>query len=242
MAKTLDFEKLKVLENEMAIALRPAATVGDAAQIFCSRLYESWNENLVLVRLYLTMPYGELPSFQTEFVDNLVTSAGAPPPADTKPVLCLLGTRGNQAAWNDRRTSQGHAAIPLLSASFVSGIPMILRMLQQLKAGVDWLDSEDLKQVEATATRLSGLFYVADAAKETDHKGRHVIPAQDFVSRHHVKTVFGIGGGYPTGNIAIVILFTNVALTQNDCKPFKGLINVFKSATMTGVMDHRVFD
>ncbi|MFH0940065.1 MAG: hypothetical protein V1899_12410 [Planctomycetota bacterium] len=42
-------------------------------------------------------------------------------------VLSLMGTRGDEPAWNDRRSSAGHIGIPLASADFINKIPMMIR-------------------------------------------------------------------------------------------------------------------
>jgi hypothetical protein len=238
----LERTNVVALQSRLSVDLNKAPSAAQAAQVFCSAIRERWGDVFPLVRLYLTTPLHALPKFNRDFVADLVKGAGVEAPRDTTPVLSLLGTSGVEAAWNDRRRSKGHISIPLLSSRFVQGIPMISRMLQQLEAGVDWLDSQDLKQVEAAATRLAGLFYVKDAATETDRQGRKIIPAQDFVSAHGIKTVFGIAGGYPSGNLAVAIVFAKENLDETVCKNFKGLINVFKAATLSAVMGGRVFE
>ena len=55
--------------------------------------------------------------------------------------------------------------------------------------------------IEKTMGRTAGLFFVEDASRATDHHGRKIIAAQEFVDTYRVKAVFGIGGAYVAGQI-----------------------------------------
>src|SRR5262249_33148684 len=115
----------------------------------------------------------------------------------TTPVLCLVGTQGQAENWNDPRKSKQHQGIPLISVDFVDGVPMIARLLRELRVPLDWIESHDARRLVTTIGSTIGLFFVEDAARAMDDKGRMVIPAVDFVFAYGVKTVFGVGGAYP---------------------------------------------
>lgn len=81
-----------------------------------------------LVRIYKTVRYGNLsPDLQT------VASAilGGPPSDDVR-CFTLLATAGDEPAWNDIASSEGHRTIPLLSVDAVAQIPMLAALIQQL--------------------------------------------------------------------------------------------------------------
>src|SRR5262245_30022628 len=95
------------------------ASLEEAAQRCVSFCYDAFREDLVLIRLFATVEFGKLPPANQVFVRKLAEAKqiGALL-TDTTPVLSLLGTRGLQSDWNDRRRSEGHVGIPLVSASF----------------------------------------------------------------------------------------------------------------------------
>src|SRR5215831_20207488 len=167
--------------------------------IVCKKLtplvYTHFAESAILARVYVTVPFAALPPPTQAFVQALPGAAAAL--TGTTPVLSLVGTQGQKVDWNDRRKSKQHGAIPLISAEFVDGIPMIARLLQELGVPLDWIDSHDAQRIVTTIAKAVGLFFVEDAAQATDQQGRKVIPAQDFVSAYGVKSVFGTGGAYP---------------------------------------------
>jgi hypothetical protein len=71
----------------------------------------------------------------------------------TTPVLSLVGTQGQEADWNDNRKSKQHRGVPLISAEFVDGIPMIARLLRELGVPLDWIDSHDARRLVTTIGR-----------------------------------------------------------------------------------------
>ena len=105
----------------------------ESAQVLMDLLYERFSESIILTRLFATVPYGKLPAANKQFVDNLANSAGITDLIkDTTLVLSLLGTRGKEPEWDNRRSSQGHVGIPLASADFIDAIPMMSRLLKEL--------------------------------------------------------------------------------------------------------------
>jgi hypothetical protein len=86
---------------------------------------------------------------------------------------------------------------------------------------------------------------VPDAKTTVDQKGRKIIAAQDFVSAYNVKTVFGIGGGYPLGPIGNAfitnIVFTREMLEKHQAELFLSVVNTFKIGTMSLVSGKKIF-
>jgi hypothetical protein len=184
----------------MAAALETGASAEcfeELAQGTCRGLYERFEESIVLARCYVTAPFSALPQRNATWVRDLAEAKGvAAELHDRTPVISLVGTAGRSPAWNSRFDSQGHVGIPMVSASFIDAIPMMSRLMASLGGNLSWIDSRDVSHVVARLGSISGLFYVAQAAADLDGRGRHIIPAADFVSQYGVQTVFGSGGAF----------------------------------------------
>jgi hypothetical protein len=180
-------------------------TFEQAAQEVTEALYSAFRPSLVLVRMFITVPYRRLPADIQRAVSDASQAQGVRDllKPDTL-VLALAGTAGRGLAWNDRRGSRGHRGIPLISSHFVSSTPMVARLLQQMGVGLDWIDTSDLSLFDHSVA--SRLFYVPDAAMTVDAQRRKVIPDQDFVRAHGVKTVFGVGGSFIMSQSALMTL------------------------------------
>jgi len=187
--------------------IREAKTLEEGAQTLARELYTQFTESIVLARVFVTVRFDALPAEVCTFVENLVKSAGRP--ADLTgpvPVVSLVGTQGQEAAWNDRRNSRRHQGIPLISSSFVAAIPMIARLFRDLGVPLQWIDSDDAERFATAVGHSAGLFFVPDAATAVDDHGRTII-APDFVSTYGIKTVFGAGGAYARGQLLVIVIF-----------------------------------
>jgi hypothetical protein len=168
-----------------------------------------------------------------------VTGAGAAGKLTaTTMTLSLAGTSGLAPPWNDRRKSEGHVSIPLLTREFVEALPMVTRLMNDIGAGLAWIDKGETSLFEEVLG--SKVFFVANAAEALDSNGRRIIPAGEFVSKFGVRTVFGMGGSYLDGKtLAALILFTNEPLTMEKVRPFSTLMPSFISRSMPAVLkDH----
>jgi hypothetical protein len=216
-----------------------AASLEEAAQALATALYTQFAESTILARVYVTVPFAALPLATRAFVQAL---PGAPAALnETTPILSLVGTQGQNLDWNDRRKSKQHAAIPLISAEFVDGIPMIACLLRELGVPLDWIDSHDSRRLVATIGSTVGLFYVEDAVRAMDNRGRKVIPAVDFVFAYHVKSVFGTGGAYSSGQILVVVVFCRDSVARVTAERFLPLVDIFKGKTTSLVAPAKVF-
>lgn len=211
------------------------------AQALATALHTRFQDSVVLARVYFTVPFGKLPATNKAFVQKLAESAGAASDLKaTTPVLSLIGTAGKEADWNDRRKSKGHIGIPLTSSAFVDAIPMISRLLKELGVPLDWVDTQDAAIIKKM-DRAAGLFFVENAAEATDHQKRKIIPAQDFVSGHNVKSVFGVGGGYAGGQILVIVLFCRDLVPRAAAERFVALRDAFKGNTSSLVETGKIF-
>ncbi len=218
------------------------ASLEEAAALVAQTLHERFTSGTVLARVYAVVPYRELEPSVTAFVDDLATRTGQTEGVTPEtPVLTLLGTHGAEGAWCDRRASVGHRGIPLVSAAFVQDIPMVARLLKELGVDLAWLDASPEVNARRLLGGFNGVFYVADAESVRDAQGRLVIPAQDFVAEHGVKTVFGMGGFYPDGTLIAIIVFANEYLKRSQVESLTGLISMVKGETFGVVRGRRIF-
>jgi hypothetical protein len=212
--------------TELRRATKDAPTMEEAAQRVCRVLYEELvtseqSKACVLVRCYKTHPYGKLESELQSFAKAVLQGHAASP---TMRCLTLLGSAGDQPAWNSRRTSAGHQAIPLPSAEIIEKAPMIAQLIRQF--GLDLTDvvqpTSDL--MRGLAGKTYGVFHVSDA------NGSPYIPAQkEFVQKFGIRSVVGFGGSLPSGDLFAVILFARVPISSETADRFRNLALDVKS-------------
>jgi two-component system NtrC family sensor kinase len=210
------------------VMTRNAESVESAAQGFVEDLVQSFS-SIVLARIFLVLPLSQLPSAEQAYATR-VAERHHGLTASTK-VLGLLGTAGEESAWCDRSRSAGHLAIPLLDRTFVQGAPMIAKLLADLEVNLSSLDVGGPLVTRAMLGGLNKAFFVADALAAHDRSERLIIGAQDFVLRYGVRSVFGMGGAYVNGVLAIAIAFTSELLDEPTVNRFPSLIGNFKMAT-----------
>lgn len=236
-------DNLLTLQDVIGEQARKCNTLEAAAQKYMTILYENLHESIVLTRLFVTIPFGELPEPNRKFVIQLAKSKNVEDQLNEHTlVLSLLGTKGVKQEWSDRHLSQGHVGIPLSSSAFIEQVPMLARLLKQLCLNLDWIDSNDTNLVKKTVGNISGVFYVRDAVSEVDSRGRKIIAAQDFVREQNIKTVFGLGGGYlGSSTMFTAIIFTRQYLELETIERFMTQANKFKTATMAMVDQGKIF-
>lgn len=177
-----------------------------------------------LVRFFKSYPWAQLDPDLQAFARRLLGEQTASP--DMK-CLTLLASAGTEPAWNDRKQSLGHRAIPLPSAELVLRLPMIAQLLQQFGLEMQrFLQPQQdlLMDLEQTTYNV---FHVPEAL------GSPFVPAQEeFVKRYGIRSVLGFGGMLPTGNLFAVILFTRVAIPRETAELFKPLALSTKLAVL----------
>ena len=191
------------LASTMRTLTGQARHVEEYADLLCSHLREAFVDDVVgqqalLVRLYLTQPAGALPAAEREFsgVEDVATRC-----------LTLMGTAGDLAEWNDRRLSQGHLVIPLHTPERINALPMIAGLLKQMGIDIEAI-VEPAELVMDPMEHRFGVFHVPEA------RGSPLIPAQDFVAEHGVRSVLGFGGVLPDGEMYAVVVFTRVPVRR----------------------------
>lgn len=224
--------------------IRAASTLEAASQILAQTVFQQLQESVVLARVFLTVPFDGLTPVRRRFVQDLAGQCGVGKSLRTAtPVLSLVGTWGADESWRDPLSSRRHLGIPLVSAAFVDSIPMISRLLREIGVPLEWAETYDTASIERTIGRTAEMFFVADAERAVDQKGRKIISAQDFVSDHGIKAVFGVGGVYAGGQILVLMVFCRDDLTRSAAELFMATTALFKAKTAglvgTGRLFHR---
>ena len=220
------------LWNGIYRSVKESNSVEEAARYMTSACFEDYKESAVLVRLFITIPYGDLPEHNRKFASDLAQKMGKHAELnDRTPVLSLMGTRGVEPEWNDWRSSEGHQGIPMISKESVQAIPMVSQLLKDLGLGLEWLSREDGNIASEPTGHSGGVFLVPDAATSTDSLGRHIIPSQDFVEKYGVKTVFGNGARFSSekNDFLATIFFTRQSLDKSTARHFDSLLYLFKT-------------
>ena len=205
-----------------------ASSMEEVANKIVHHLYDNTpdaltgNPSCALVRFYKTHSYGELDSRLQEFAKGIL---GHNPDTPDMKCLTLLATVGENPDWNSRAKSNGHAAIPLASADFVSQIPMIAQLINQFGIEMGSVLKPDPSVILDLQRRTYNTFYIADAV------GSQYIPAQeDFVVPYGVKSVLGFGGVLSSGELFVVVMFSKVPISRESAENVRDLAASAKEA------------
>lgn len=179
---TEGLESLQRLRGALDAALAlPASSLERAAQNVATTLYEDFIESVVLARVFVTV-------------------------AGEAPTLRVIGTCGLRVDWRDRRLSNELAGIPLAPPASIDATLVTVRLLGDLGIDVEAFDQEERRTLVEPGLFMSGAFYVEDAAAVAGRSNRKVIPAQDLVAAHRVRTVFGGTAAYPGSGAWLTLL------------------------------------
>ncbi len=241
--KDADWSAIEGLRGQVG-ALSNAPTLLEAAAQFTELFVRSF-DSVVLARVFAVLPLKLLPPAESKFARGKLPATleanEAVEANDRTLVLSLLGTRGREARWNDRQASVDHLAVPLFNSASVEDAPMLARLLGDLRVDLKVLDDGRSVATRQMLGGRNGTFFVEDALTAIDERGRHVIPARDFVSAYGIRTVFGMGGAYLDGTLVVAIFFCSELLDRLVVDRFPSFISSFKMATAHLASDARWF-
>jgi hypothetical protein len=210
------------------------STAEDAGQLFVDIIYDYFRESLVLLRLFITVGYGELPVADRIFTDIKVQEIEGSPSIDTRtPVLTLLATRGIHSEWNERGKSQMFRCIPLVSSRYVASLPMLSMQFERMGFHLDLIDNwEEAVVAKGRADLYSGMLFIRDASCDRDERGRMIVPAREFVAKNRIGTVLGFGSGCPNSPALLMLFaFTNEVFDQTDAASLCFMKEMLKSVS-----------
>lgn len=186
----------------------------------------------VMVRFYRTHHFSNLDPELREVAQSLL--ADQPYRQDFR-CLTLLATAGMLPAWNDRRQSRDHRAIPLPTPEVVERAPMIAQLIRQLGLDIESVVAPSPTLIQELEGKTYNVFHVERA------QGSPYIPAQaDFVIQYGVESVLGFGG-LGGDELFAIILFSKVRVSPESAERFRNIALDVKSALL-GFREHQVFD
>jgi hypothetical protein len=203
-----DADSMEEVANRIVQMLHRELTISEAGARADTRA-------CALVRTFVTLPYAELEPDLQVFARRVVPDVEANPQMKC---LTLLATAGDEPAWNSRRRSMGHQALPLASEEGISRSPMIAQLIRQLGVDVGVLlqPSHDMLLDEAQHT--FNVFHVPEALESP------YIPAQaEFVRPYGIRSAIGFGGLLPPGELFATILFTKTPVSREVAELFRTL-------------------
>ncbi len=203
--------KLRNMDTD-AVSME-AMAVSMVSYIYENFVLPDGNPACSLVRFFKTHPYGELPEdiqLETKSILN-----GRTINRDTK-CLTLLATMGENPQWNSRKLSVGHQVIPLIDQNTVAKIPMISQLVWQFGLEIENVIKPEPEIIINLGKKNFNVFYIPEAINSP------YIPAQtQFVIPYQIKSVLGLGGMLPSGNIFVIILFSKVQIPVDLAYLFK---------------------
>lgn len=187
--------------------------------------------DLVLSRVYHSFDYALLP----DSLQKVARDVWQDKIQEDSKLLVLMGTYGQEPAWQDRHTSQGHKAI-LLSHETLEDIPMVSQLLQQIGFDVGvLLGKSDHNVSYGGIAGTFGVFYVSPAL------GSPYIPAQDFVEKYNIQSVIGTGVMLPQGDISAYIGFSRVVIEDKTASNIASLMSLFWQNAYLILEEHGMF-
>ena len=209
-------------------AVRDADSLEEAADLVVRYLYDNCidratgQRTCALVRFYKTHRLRDLELGDRQFAENQLGSVHLD--AGMR-CLALLGTAGDEPAWNDRRHSRAHRAIPLPSADIIRRAPMIARLMEQLGVDIESIISGNASSWRPGEGPTYDVFHVEQAL------GSPHIPAQaEFVVLHGIASVIGFGGLLRSGELFAVILFARAHIPAASAARFRTIALDVRSA------------
>ncbi len=194
---------------------------------------ETGENSFSLVRFYITLPHKRLTDDLKEFVSNKLNKTVDDPEMRN---LTLLASAGEETAWNSRKSSANHRAIPLPSGEMINHFPMISQLLKQMGVEIKHLLEPDPKMIIDVSQKTYNVFYVPKA------EGSKYIPAQnEFVIPYRIKSTLGFGGMLNSGNLVVVIFFSKDRIVYDTANAFK-LVSLELEMALAGFNESMIFD
>jgi PAS domain S-box-containing protein len=200
--------------GEAASSMEEAA--GEIIQLLRRTLVDgqTGEANCPLVRCFKTHPLSQLPPDLEQIAQGSLSDKGYLRP--DLPCLTLLATVGDVEPWNDRRSSRGHAAIPLESVEMVERAPMIASLLRQMGLKIETALNPDSRLILDADQHTFNVFHVEQA------QGNPSIPAQaDFVTPYGIRSALGFGGLLPGGELFVIVMFSRVTIPRETADMFR---------------------
>jgi PAS domain-containing protein len=213
------------------------STMEEVCQQLTKSLYQTFSNSngkseFALCRIFKSC---SLSDFPPELKKHIRQKTNAGIDEKTKHIA-LLGTFGEKKEWCSISNSKNHKILSLNNPNTIKNFPMMLALFNQI--GFEIIQSQDNGSLlfSKKEDHDFGLFLVKKA------EGNALIPDQeDFVIPLGIKSVFGFGGMFSTGNIFAAIIFSKKSIDINQAEIFHSLVPAFKFAQVENELKGRIF-
>ena len=208
---------------DLSAAVRDLGTGTTSMEEAAQRVVVYLREHLVdstgqpacpLVRFYKTHRFAEL---EPELQKIAVDANGAPLDADVR-CLILLATAGQLPAWNDRRITAYDAAVPLTPAAMASKRPNVSGLIEALGLDPDFVMRPTARAALERHHQEYRVLHVADMTADTPFSAH-----RQFIEAFGVRSILGIGGVLPSGDMFAVALFSAVTIDERTADLLRSL-------------------
>jgi PAS domain S-box-containing protein len=204
-----------------------------AKTIYQSFSYSKGKNDFALCRIFKSCSFVDFPPHLKQ---HLRSSSKGKSHNEGK-YIALLGTFGEKKDWCNISNSKNHKALPINNPQAIQKLPMMLALFKQIgfeisqnqnTGSIRFLKKEDVD---------FGLFMIKEA------KGNPLIPDQKgFVVPFGIKSVFGFGGMFSTGNLFTAIIFSKKIITMKQAEIFHSLVPALKFAQIENELKGRIFN
>jgi len=184
------------------------------------------HQPIALARVYKTHPFEALePDLQAGALE--LAQAEDPDALSGATCLTLLATSGLEPAWNDRRASLRHRALPLPSPAAMARFPMVAQLLADLGLEPGPVTAPDGSLLSRQERPRLGIFHVAEAL------GSPHVPDQDgFVVPYGIHSVLGCGSQLADGSLICLVLFSRSPIPSATAESFTTVAMAVKLAVL----------
>src|SRR3954454_774662 len=215
---------------DLSAALRELGTGTSSMEEVAQRIVHYLYDNLVdgsgrqacpLVRFYKTHP---LAGLDDELQAVARETAGEALTAETR-CLVLLATAGQEPAWNDRRSSKYDAAVPLLPGAPKARGPNVAGLIDALGLDMEFVMRPTAREALERHHQDYKVMHVADVTENNPFAGQ-----RRFIEHYGIRSVLGIGGVLPSGDMFAVALFSSVTIDDRTADLLRSLSLSVKAA------------
>lgn len=197
------------------------AVAVDSVNRLFNFLSEGGEDPCALIRFFRTMTYEEL----TPHLQQTVNAALGRKPTGMLNCLTLLASRGIKPAWNDRFESINHQVIPLVSSQMIQSAPMVAQLIQRLGIDLDQVVKPSPILFLSPKTKSYPVLYVPEALGD-----KAIVSQTDFVEPNGIRSVIGLGGLLPSGDMFAVLAFMRVFMPESIAVRFSLLASALELA------------
>ena len=172
--------------------------------------------NLALLRIFVSLPFSKLPE---NYRREIASQEGSASPEDR--YLCLMGSAGDEADWNDPLKSRNHKYLRLPEReSELTSMPMVRKVFAKL--GIPY--NTIIHPESSVEHNVEGYVLADDPMASPD------IPDKKFIEDYKVASQISIGGILPSGSVFSLLLFCRIAMSLSMAENLSVFGPVFQMA------------